>query len=208
MHRGDDAVTTIPCAGQSVRRGAAITPEQAAIIREEYYSANRGAAGRAAARAGLDPMRVCRYASRNGWTQRHEIWSEEEDDMLESLCDKSIQEIQAKLKKANRWGKQRSLVAIQKRLSKRGLCLIPPDHFTAQSASDLLGVQQSTVIRWVKKGWLHAIRENHRKYSDDPRHWKITRADLRKFMIENVAEWARSWARIDPFWLVDILLER
>lgn len=187
---------------------AVITPEHADIIREEYRRGNRGAIHRAQSRTGLTAHRISKYASRMGFSARHYVWTAEEDAVLAENADQVMSVIQSKLKPLGH-KKGRSVNAIAVRMAAFGIARRHSyDDMRATEVAELMGIHQQAVYRWIHKGWLKATKENYRKGTDDPFHYRITRRDLKKFMVDNVHAWSNTLGNTDPFWLVDILTGR
>lgn len=64
--------------------------------------------------------------------------------------------------------------------------------------NDLLGVDHSTVSRWIKKGLLKAHRPNGE-------NWRVRREDVLKFLIEHPSRW--DCKNADTYWLMDLIQE-
>lgn len=70
--------------------------------------------------------------------------------------------------------------------------------YTTFQVRDLLKIDHTTILRWIKKGWLEA------KIVEGPNH-RIRREHLLKFLIENPAFW--DIRKVDMYWFLDLIQE-
>lgn len=128
-------------------------------------------------------------------------WTAAEDDILSANAHKAPLTIKRALARA---GYKRSDSAIEVRIKRLRLDTTDPDHYTGRGLADILGVDSKAITRWIEKGWLRAHRRGTARVSEQGGdQWWIRRADVRRFIIENVA--AVDFRKADKFWLVDLL---
>lgn len=66
---------------------------------------------------------------------------------------------------------------------------------------DLLGIDSSTIVRWIHKKLLKAHQPKA-----DALNFRIRREDLLRFLIEHPARW--DCKKVDTYWLMDLVQER
>jgi len=64
---------------------------------------------------------------------------------------------------------------------------------------ELLGVDPSTINRWIKKGLIKAHQPNGE-------NWRIRREELLRFMLEHPSRW--DCKNADTYWLMDLIQEQ
>lgn len=133
---------------------------------------------------------------------RNPSWTEDEDNILTAAIHRSTWYIQRKLKAA---GFSRSLSSIGHRRAELGGMRNNGNAYSAKELSGLLGVSDTTVLRWIRSGLLKAKLRNRLngcpiKQTDS---YLIYPGDVRLFLAQNVARWNPSTA--DKYWLIDVL---
>jgi hypothetical protein len=136
-------------------------------------------------------------------------WTAAEDAMLREHAARHIDVIARRLRTA---GFRRTACAVACRLrvlasrpdgidrSRPGIC-------TAAEVAVCLGVNTSTVSKWIAAGLLGARkRKTERPDRSQDAIWDIRRAELRRFVSDNVA--LIDFRKADKFWLVDLLVNR
>lgn len=78
---------------------------------------------------------------------------------------------------------------------------------TANSAARLLGCDIHVVTRWIRKGWLPAVRRGtDRRPNQGGDAWFISPLHLRRVVIEHPEE--VDLRRVDKLWFIDLLIGR
>lgn len=127
-------------------------------------------------------------------------WSEAEIAIISENAHKATASLRRML--AGK-GYQRSETAIIVKLKRLGTDRTDPDNFNGNQLAAVMGVDRKTISGWISKGWLKAKRREQSALDD---FWKISRRDIRSFIIHNIA--VVDIRKVDKFWLVDLLAER
>lgn len=72
--------------------------------------------------------------------------------------------------------------------------------YTSQGLAKILGVWNSTVLRWIRLGWLKAQPEGGKEHCAT---YRIHHQELYKFLVTYVHYW--NPAKVDKYWLIDVL---
>jgi hypothetical protein len=72
--------------------------------------------------------------------------------------------------------------------------------YTALGLSQLLGVEDDTIARWIRLGYIKATREGGDTHGCK---FRIAPMALRKFLIEHIHLW--NPAKVDKYWMIDVL---
>lgn len=178
-----------------------------AQIERLYQQRERGALQRFCKRYNVPAHQVRRRALALGVIQtrvQDPPWSEAETDLLEAHVGLSAPAIYKRLLKA---GYRRSETAIASKRKRLGLRVTGNGVYTARALARIMGVKSNTVVGWIERGWLKAQRRGTlRCAAQGGDHHEITAAQVRRFIIGNVG--AVDLARIDKFWLIDLLAGR
>lgn len=75
--------------------------------------------------------------------------------------------------------------------------------YTALGLSHILGVDNTTVIRWIRLGLLKAQTEGG--VGDQCARYRIRHHELYEFMVNQVHYWEP--AKVDKYWLIDVLTQ-
>jgi hypothetical protein len=131
-------------------------------------------------------------------------WTGPEDAILAALEGQGPRAIQKKLIAAGY--RDRSEASIGERCRRLGLCAIldRAGTYSANEVGLLLGQNVHVVLRWIKAKRLPA--QAQRSQDGGVVAWRVTHQHLREFLIANPLEWTP--ARVDRFWLIDILAGR
>lgn len=70
--------------------------------------------------------------------------------------------------------------------------------YTTFQLEELLGIEHTTIRRWILRGWLEG------KKVDGP-NYRVRREHLLKFLIENPGHWKIN--QVDTYWFTDLLHE-
>lgn len=174
----------------------AFTEAVDAQIRAVYANPTRGRVNELAARLMMPRQTINRRAAVLGLVAprfRQPPWTPAEIDLLERHATKSPATIQRILKKA---GFSRTETAIIVRLKREKIDTREPGVYCPQSLARLMGVDRTTVVRWIET-------ENLPSTVTDGRH-RITDAQLRT--------WIRNHARlvdlrkVDRYWFIELAL--
>jgi len=130
-------------------------------------------------------------------------WSPKELDILERNPHRTPSMIQKYLKKA---GYHRTLQGIMLKKRRTHLTRSTMDGYTARSLAECFGIDAHSITRWIKKGWLKAMkRGTARKAQQGGDEYYIRDSSIRDFIIRYVA--IIDFRKIDKYWLVDLLTE-
>jgi hypothetical protein len=129
-------------------------------------------------------------------------WSDAELQILEAVAHLQPKAIQRRLKKA---GFNRTEAAIAIKLKRGDFDRTDIDHFTARALAACMGVDASTVERWITKLGLQAKRRGtNRVEAQGGDIWWIHRKHFREFVINNAAAIDLSKIK-EPQWFIDLL---
>lgn len=107
---------------------------------------------------------------------RKDVWSKREESIIENMAE--YYPVELIQKRFRHLGYYRTILSIKKRAEKLGISLRPTlDYISANQVASLFGVDQSTVCRWIKKGFLPAMRRS-------PKHFSIKIEDMKKFIAD------------------------
>lgn len=158
---------------------------------------------------------VLRRLRQNGFTNHsqnkdnYKPWSSEELEILERYSLSTHETTQRALKSG---GYERSVSAIVARKKRENLlCKIERGGegiYSANELANLLGCDSHTVLRWIKRGWLKAVKRGQKKpnQGEIPHHYDISSDAVRQLFIEYLPDTYRYiYSATDIFWLVDVL---
>lgn len=186
------------------------SPQIDEAIRRGYATAtSRGDVRALANRLGRPTWWVSKQAARLGIVVprfRGLPWAVAEDEILRAAPHLKPQTLRLRLARA---GFARSETAIVVRLKRLGESRCDPEAMTASDLSRLMGVNPTTVLRWIEAGWLKAKRHAGWRQPGQPRpdseraEYRIRAADVRRFVIDNAA--VVDLRKVDRFWFIDML---
>lgn len=176
-----------------------------AQIRRTYTQEHdRGAVTRLARRVDRPRHWVSRRAAQLGVRNERKKqmpWSAEELEILERYAFLHPGTIRKHLARA---GHDRTETAIILQMRRQELYASDnPDVFSARSLAELMGVEGKTVMRWIDQGMLRATRHKPMRESEPGRQFDITRASVRRFMVEYTHHFDHR--KVDKWFLVDTL---
>jgi len=176
-----------------------------AVIRRVYTSdVSKGMVDRAAAACGRPRWWVSKRAATLGLSAprfKQAPWSEAEETVLHAMSSKSLQAIRLALK---RRGFRRTDGAISQRMKRLRIDRTDDDIFTCSSLGEGLGVDSSTVSKWIARGLLAASpRGTARTAAQHGDQWSIRREDARRFILDNVA--AIDIRKVEKHWFIDFI---
>jgi len=184
-----------------------ITPERHEAIRRLYLE-KVGTDGKAnikelAAKLGLPPWKVKRYALEQGWVakQRKEAdWTPEEMKILERHAHKSPKIIRQHLKAAGFVRTETGIVTKRKRMR----LLQNLDGWSATQVALGFGVWSRTVVMWIRDGKLKARKRGtaRTRQQGGDTYW-IKAKWVRNFILEYLPE--IDLRKVDKYWFVDLL---
>lgn len=174
-------------------------------IREGYAKAtNKAAIVRLAQAVGRPRWWVSKRAAALGLVTprfRAPDWDAVETAIVEANAHRKPVSIARALKRA---GYNRTETAVVVKLKRLGCDTQDPDHMTARGFAAFMGVDGTTVSGWITKGWLAAKRRGtERVAAQGGDQWWISRANARRFIIENAA--AVDLRKVDRFWFIELL---
>jgi hypothetical protein len=127
-------------------------------------------------------------------------WTDAEIELLEKNAAFTSQNIWAKFKAAGYKRSQNSIVIKLKRLFGHK----PTEGYACNLLAKLFGIDPHSITRWIEMGLLKAQhRGTARTSAQGGDSWVIQEADIRRFVIENVA--IVDFRKADKFWLVELL---
>jgi hypothetical protein len=119
-------------------------------------------------------------------------WKPEEDAIVRRIADEGAS-VKLILKALSDAGFKRTPGSVNRRVYHLGCCF-RRDNWTAKDMADAFGVDDSVVVRWIRKGMLYATRQRGRssritKLLDENYAYDISFISVRKFMYEYPNEW-------------------
>lgn len=129
-------------------------------------------------------------------------WTREEIAILAENKDRPAFEI-AKIFRKN--GFNRRVSSIYSKKLRMGFSVNPDadGNYSAKMIAEGLGMESSTIIKWIRRGWLKTKRPGGNMTSKPGVGWVITPCDLREFLIDYTAH--VDYSNADKFFLTDIL---
>ncbi|MDZ7809219.1 MAG: hypothetical protein U5L11_02570 [Arhodomonas sp.] len=163
------------------------TPELDAAITRVYQHPGGATLKDLAAEHGVPHWWLKRRAVRLGLSRpatKPAPWSEAELAIVRDHHHHTLKHLRSILAAA---GYQRTETAIHiVRKRKLGLSPRAADRYSATAAANLLGVNRSTVLHWIKSGWIEAEPAGTaRTEQQGGDMWDIHHQDLRRFIIAN-----------------------
>ena len=135
------------------------------------------------------------------YTKRSPEWTEAELELLEE-CKHFNPHVIAKHFREAGYNRTALAISIKRQRSKMGTD--GDGLYSANSLAVALGVDPSTVSRYIKRGILKANKAGtQRTDNQGGDEYLITKASVKKMLITHTAE--IDFRKIDKFWLVDIL---
>jgi hypothetical protein len=127
-------------------------------------------------------------------------WSAAEIELLRRLAHYVPREIMRKFRASGFSRSETAIVIKRKRLD---LDLRDPDHFTAGQLARLMGVDPTTVLRWIEREGLAASRRGTQRVAAQggDMHW-IARRDLRAWIARHAQ--LVDLRKVDRFWFIDL----
>lgn len=188
----------------SGKRKYIITPEMHTVIRRVYQGdTGNGEIRDLAVRLGLPRWKLTRYAGEQGWinrSRREPEWTERELGILERSAHRCPAVIQRHLARIGVKRSETGIVLKRKRMR----FLANLQGHSARDVAGCFGVDEHTVIRWVKLGYLDASRRGtaRSEVQGGDMYW-IKDEAIRDFVVSTVSE--IDFRKVDKFWLVDLL---
>lgn len=133
--------------------------------------------------------------------RRESAWSEAELALLRDHAWMVPERIRLKLKAAGFTRTTTACAVQRKRLGARQQV----DGMSAAALATTLGVDNSTVLRWISKGWLHALRSGTTRDNHDA--WHVTSGAVRAFLLahHDAVEFGKAERAGSKLWLLDLL---
>lgn len=183
------------------------TPQIDAWIREEWGGGHYGkkAALVVAKRCGWPWWAITRRALALGvirYRVKEAPWSEAEIDILERFAWMSPGAIQKRLSKGAGVTRTPAAIVLKR---KRMRLLANLDGYSATGLAELLGLDATTVARWLKLGWLKGQRRGSEALRELGREtWWIPHAAVRRFVLER-PEHVDVRKVTDSLWFLDLV---
>lgn len=134
-------------------------------------------------------------------TKRDRPWTYEEITLLEEYQGKTPEIIRRALK---RRGFKRTRTAITVKRKKLGISARPTDSYSGCELAQLMGVNNATVAKWCRQGWIKADRrDTQRTEKQGGDIWHIKPEAVRRFVIDYTAH--VDVRKVDKFWFIDLL---
>ena len=146
--------------------------------------------------------RAAKLGLRRG-NKKGKPWSERELDILDKNAMLSLKTIAVKLRRA---GFDRTETGIAVMRSRRNIRVSDNiDAYSANGLSQLLGVSNTVVMKWIRKGWLKATPrgESENAFGGPGDRYLIFPHHVREFIIDHAVLIDLNHA--DTVWLVDLL---
>jgi hypothetical protein len=177
-----------------------LTPEREAFLRANYKPSVRGISHRCAKVLGVPKWRVCRWAAvlgLTGPTTKGANWTPEEDAILEAhIGSRHLNWIAKRL--------NRSITAVVVRAKRREIGRRDArTWYTAHQCALGFGVDPTTAIRWIEKGWLKAKHEGQDYPDGRAAAWRIEHRDVRAFIQAYPTMF--TLAKVDQGWFLDLV---
>lgn len=181
-------------------------PQTDRRIRQAFATSGteRGALKKMAADLGLEYWWLKRCLIRLGLTRpqkKEPNWTRDEEALLRRT---SLRDLDMAVRIFREHGYRRTRTSLIIKAKRLELSRKDPRFFSAASAGALLGIDGKTVTSWVLAGEIKATRRKTRRLPQqggDP--WEITRAELRRFIVERIE--LLDIRRVDKFAFVDLL---
>lgn len=182
----------------AVRHKWETTPYIDAEIRRVYQSVmKKNDAQKLAARLGYPRWWVCKRAALLGLVAprfKEPAWSADEVALLEMHSTKHPKIIQKHLKAA---GFERTETAIIVQRKRRKLETQDPDYYTTGELALMMGVDPTTVMRWIESEGLPARKGVLRR---------VSRAALRNWIRDHAQ--SVDLRKVDRFWFIDLAFSK
>lgn len=176
-----------------------LTPEREAYLRAHYQPHVKGISARVAAVLRVPAWRVKRWAAELGLAVtgvRAPAWSAAEVAFLEEhVGARTVGWI------AKRLGRTVTAVSVKaKRLhiDRRGC----REWYTADALAIAMGVDATTIGRWIRQGWLQATAYGQVRPDGRPAAFAITPLAVRRFLQQHPG--AYTLAKVDQVWFLDL----
>ena len=182
------------------------TTEMDEELRRVYARADYPALGVLAKRWGMPRWRLTHRAQRLGIAATKEPpWSDEEIKILERNCHLTPRIIANKLRAKGYRRSETGVVLKRKRLRLRKA----DRGYSANGLAEVMGVDCSTVLRWIERGLLGAQRlpsERSVQQVAAAGEWFIRPRRVRQFITHHVA--LVDTRKCDKYWLIDLLTNK
>lgn len=185
------------------------TEEIDALIRAAWLDPDKGYALRAAIQVGRPKWWVCKRAIALGLAQpvlRQPEWTPAEDELVRSLAHLAPANIARKMKAA---GHPRSPAAVTVRLKRLGVsrrqARLDEGVLSANQLAGVMGVDVKTVLRWIERENLPAVR---RQMNDDEASrgsYEIAAPRLRSWLAGHAA--LVDLRKVDKYWFFDLVFD-
>ncbi|HXG59176.1 MAG TPA: hypothetical protein VNL91_09145 [Thermoanaerobaculia bacterium] len=175
------------------------TAERDAFLRKNYDSSVRGRAAQIARTLGWPKWVILKRAGQLGirepWPKDRRGWDESElQFLLDHLGQRTPLWIAKRLKRS-----ETSVVMKAKRLrlSRR----FDDGTYTGNQVCEGFGVDHHVVDRWIRLGWLDAVRRGSDRPNDA---WRIKPEAVRRFVRKHPTEF--DIRKVDQVWFLDVVL--
>lgn len=179
-----------------------LTPERAAYMREHYRPSERGTSLNCATVLGVPKWRVCRWAAElglTGQTNKGPDWTAADEAFLEQhIGTRHPNWIAKKL------GRSVTAVIVKSKrlsISRRGA----RTWYTASQVAEGFGVDPSTAMRWIERGWLPAKHEGQDYPNGKAAAWRVEHAAVRRFVQQHPN--AYTLAKVNQAWFLDVVFD-
>jgi hypothetical protein len=185
------------------------TEEIDALIRAAWLAPEKGFALRAAAQVGRPKWWCCKRAIALGLAQpslRQPDWSSTEDLLLRSLAHLAPENIARRMKAA---GHPRSPAAVTVRLKRLGVsrrqARLDEGMLSANQLAGLMGVDVKTVLRWIERENLPAVRRHGADDENSKSNYEIAAPRLRSWLAGRAA--LVDLRKVDKYWFFDLVFD-
>ncbi len=198
----------LKCMNPGGARQKLATDELDARIREEYpkIGPHRGATKELAARLGVPRWWLSKRATQLGLTtlrRKEPPWTATEDELLARV---PLYDPHRAAVVFREHGFKRTPTAIVIRAKRVGLSRRRTDVFSASAAARVLGIDSKTMTTYILGGLLQACRRGtNRLPQQGGDTWSVERAELRRFIIDNIA--IIDIRKVDKVAFVDLLAD-
>jgi hypothetical protein len=185
------------------------TAEHDHLIREVYTPPyRRGAVAELARKIGVQPWNIAHRRSQLGIRHIMDTYYQGKPIGRRKWTTEELRLLEKHRKIFLDHGFDRSAESIQEKRYRMGWRAIQERDedetgYTAKGIGDLLSVDHTTVLRWIRKGHLKSTPEYN--YGRIINH-RVTRDELRRFLKTHVTLWEPG--KTDKFWLIDLLMNQ
>lgn len=185
------------------------TEEIDALIRAAWLDPDKGYALRVAAQVGRPKWWCCKRAVALGLAQpglRQPDWTPSEDELLRSMAHLAPGNIARRLKAA---GHPRSPAAVTVRLKRLGVsrrqARLDEGLLSANQLAGVMGVDLKTVLRWIERENLPAVRRHGAADESSRSNYEIAAPRLRSWLAGRAA--LVDLRKVDKYWFFDLVFD-